>query len=85
MALVDPEYQFIWTSVEAQGKTHDSTVHWSLEKNRWRRDDSQCISTGGRRWNTVPYFVYGAFPLTTWFMKPHGDAILPDDKLLLQT
>ena len=27
MALVDPEYQFIWTSVEAQGKTHDSTVH----------------------------------------------------------
>ena len=27
MALVDAEYQFIWTSVEALGKTHDSTIH----------------------------------------------------------
>ena len=33
----------------------------------------------------IPPLILGdvAFPLRTWIMKPHGDAILPDDKRYL--
>ena len=83
MALVDAEYRFIWASVGAPGNTHDSTLMQSTEL--WNR-----IVTG----NVIPNIVQqienvdipplilgdGAFPLRTWIMKPHGDAVLPEDK-----
>ena len=83
MALVDVEYRFIWASVGAPGNTHDSTLMQSTEL--WDR-----IVAG----NVIPNIVQqienvdipplilgdGAFPLRTWIMKPHGDAVLPEDK-----
>ena len=83
MALVDAEYRFIWASVGAPGNTHDSTLMQSTEL--WDR-----IVAG----NVIPNIVQqienvdipllilgdGAFPLRTWIMKPHGDAVLPEDK-----
>ena len=83
MALVDAEYIFIWASVGAPGNTHDSTLMQSTEL--WDR-----IVAG----NVIPNIVQqienvdipplilgdGAFPLRTWIMKPHGDAVLPEDK-----
>ena len=83
MALVDAEYRFIWPSVGAPGNTHDSTLMQSTEL--WDR-----IVAG----NVIPNIVQqiknvdipplilgdGAFHLRTWIMKPHGDAVLPEDK-----
>lgn len=83
MALVDAEYRFIWASVGAPGNTHDSTLMQSTEL--WDR-----IVAG----KVIPNIVQqvenvdipplilgdGAFPLRTWIMKPHGDAVLPHDK-----
>ena len=83
MALLDAEYRFIWASVGAPGNTHDSTLMQSTEL--WDR-----IVAG----NVIPNIVQqienvdipplilgdGAFPLRTWIMKPHGDAVLPEDK-----
>ena len=83
MALVDAEYRFIWASVGAPRNTHDSTLMQSTEL--WDR-----IVAG----NVIPNIVKqienvdipplilgdGAFPLRTWIMKPHGDAVLPEDK-----
>ena len=83
MALVDAEYRFIWASVGTPGNTHDSTLMQSTEL--WDR-----IVAG----NVIPNIVQqidnvdipplilgdGVFPLRTWIMKPHGDAVLPEDK-----
>ena len=83
MALVDAEYRFIWSSVGDPGNTHDSTLMQSTEP--WDR-----IVAG----NVIPNIVQqienvdipplilgdGAFPLRFWIMKPHGDAVLPEDK-----
>ena len=55
-------------------------IDWSLENNCWRRDDSQCSSTGGEYWNTIPYLGDGALPLWTFMLKTYGDSIQPDDK-----
>ena len=82
-ALVEAEYRFIWASVGVPGNTHDSTLMQSTEL--WDR-----IVAG----NIIPNIVQqienvdipplilgdGAFPLRTWIMKPHGDAVLPEDR-----
>jgi len=83
MALVDAEYRFIWASVGAPGNTHDSTLLQSTQL--WRQ-----IVGGEKVPNVVqkigdvevPPLILGdgAFPLRTFMMKPHGDAVLPDDK-----
>ena len=55
-------------------------IHWYLEKNPWRTDDSQCMSTDGRHWNTAHYFGWQSFPTANIIIKPHGYAKLQDDK-----
>ena len=54
-------------------------IHLSLEKNRWRRDDPNIVQQVEDV--EIPPLVLGdeVFPLRTFMMKPHGDAILPDD------
>ena len=83
MALVDAKYRFIWASVGAPGNTHDSTYFQSTEL--WRK-----IQRGNIIPNITPsiddieippvILGDGAFPLRTWLLKPHGDAVLPEDK-----
>lgn len=83
MALVDAKYRFIWASVGAPGNTHDSTLIQSTKL--WSE-----IVAGKIIPNLVqevesveiPPLVLGdgAFPLRSWIMKPHGDAVLPEDK-----
>ena len=83
MALVDAEYRFIWASVGAPGNPHDSTLLQSTDL--WKKIvDGKVIPNVPQQVENVeiPPLILGdgAFPLRTWIMKPHGDAILPDDK-----
>ena len=54
-----------------------------MEKNCWRRDDSQCSSRVEDV--EIPPLVLGdeAFPLRTSMLKPYEDGILTDDKQYL--
>ena len=83
MALVDAKYRFIWASVGAPGNTHDSTMMQSTEL--WSQIvEGKIIPNLVQEVNNieVPPLILGdgAFPLRTWIMKPHGDAVLPDNK-----
>ena len=83
MALVDAEYRFIWASVGAPGNTHDSTLMQSTEL--WDRTVAENVipNIAQQIENVdIPPLILGdgAFPLRTWIMKPHGDAVLPEDK-----
>ena len=83
MTLVDAEYRFIWALAGAPGNTHDSTLLQSTDL--WKR-----IVAGEMILNDVqqvedieiPLLILGdgSFPRRTFMMKPHGDAILTDDK-----
>ena len=83
MSLVDAEYWFILASVGAPVNTHDSTLLHSNDL--WK-----IIAGGEMNLNVVqqvedievsPLILGdGAFPLWTFMLKPHGDAVLPDDK-----
>ena len=82
MALVDAEYRFIWASVGAPGNTHDSTLLQSTDL--WRK-----IVEGGFIPNVAQKIDVeisslilgdGTFPLRTFLMKPHEDAVLPHNK-----
>ena len=83
MALVDAEYRFIWASVGAPGNMHDSTLLQSTDL--WKKIvDRKVIPNVAQQVENVeiPPLILGdgAFPLRTWIMKPHGNAVLPDDK-----
>ena len=83
MALMGAEYRFIRASVGAPGSTHNSTLLQSTDF--WKR-----IVGGEMIPNVVqqveddeiPPLILcdGAFPLQTFILKLHGDAVLPDDK-----
>ena len=78
-ALFDAEYRFIWASVGAPGNTHDSTSLQSTNLSR-KIVEGDFIPNVAQKIEDVeiPPFILGdgAFPL----MKPHGDAVLPDNK-----
>ena len=83
MALVDAEYRFIWASVEAPVNTHDSTGLESTDL--WKRivvgEMIPKVVQQVEDVETPPLILGdGAFPLRKFMLKPHGDAILSDDK-----
>lgn len=83
MALVDAEYRFIWVSVGAPGNTHDSTLLQSTDL--WKRImEGEVIPNIAQNLGNVevPPLILGdgAFPMRTFIVKPHGDAILSDKK-----
>ena len=83
VALVDAEYRFVWASVGAPGNMHDSTLLQSTDL--WKKIvDRKVIPNVAQQVENVeiPPLILGdgAFPLRTWIMKPHGNAVLPDDK-----
>ena len=83
LALVDANYRFIWASIGAPGNTHDSTLFQST--NLWQRIlDGQILSeyTVQNENIMIPPIILGdgAFPMRTWLVKPHGDAILSEKK-----
>ena len=83
MALVDAEYRFIWASVGAPGNTNDSTILQSTDL--WRKiAGGDFIPNVAQKIEDVeiPHLILGdgAFPQRTFLMKPHGDAVLPDNK-----
>ena len=83
MALVDAEYRFIWASVGAPGNTHDSTLLQSTDL--WRKIvEGDFIPNVPQKIEDVeiPPLILGdgAFPLQTFLMKPHGNAVVPDNK-----
>ena len=71
MALVDAEYQFIWASVGAPGNAHGSTLLQSTDL--WKRIVGREMIL-----NVVQQGEGGAFPLRTFMLEPHGDAIQAD-------
>ena len=86
LALVDAKYRFIWCSLGAPGHTHDSTYFQTCSL--WNN-----IIGGNFLPNKVqvlenveiPPMILGdgAFPLRTWMVKPHGDAVLSEEKRIL--
>ena len=83
MELGDAEYWFIWASVGAPGNINDFALLQST--NFWTRIvGGKIIPNVVQQVEDVkiPPFILGdeAFPLWTFILKPHGDAILPDDK-----
>ena len=82
MALVDAKYRFIWASIGAPGNTHDSTLFQST--NLWQRIiKGEVLSECAVQNNNItipPLIGDGAFPIRTWLVKPHGDAILTEKK-----
>ena len=83
LALVDAKYRFIWVSNGAPGNTHDSTYFqstslWdSITKGKVLPSQVQNIDN-----LEIPPLILGdgAFPLRSWITKPHGDAILLEEK-----
>ena len=70
-------------SVGAPGNTHDSTLFQSTKL--WGRIvDGDAIPNVVQKVKKVdipPQILGdGAFPLRTWIMKPHGDAVLSKEK-----
>ena len=62
---------------------HDSTLLQSTDL--WKKIvDRKVIPNVAQQVENVeiPPLILGdgAFPLRTWIMKPHGNAVLPDDK-----
>ena len=84
LALVDAKHRFIWASLGVPGNTHDSTYfqHTSLwdEINAGKVfTDKNCVVDGVA---TPPIPLgNGTFPLRSWIMKPHGDAVLSPKKV----
>ena len=83
LGLVDANYRFIWASLGAPGNTHDSTYFQSTSL--WGDICSgnilpdKAVEVNGVE---IPPIILGdgAFPLRSWLMKPHGDAILTSEK-----
>ena len=87
MALVDAEYRVIWASVGAPGNTHDSTLLQSTDLCRKIVEGDFIPNVAQKKKKKIedleilPLILGdGAFPLRTFLMKPHGDAVLPDNK-----
>ena len=81
MALVDAEYQFIWASVGAPGNAHSSTLLQSTDL--WKRIVGRemilNVVQQGEGVEIPPLILCaGAFPLRTFMLEPHGDAIQAD-------
>ena len=86
LALVDPKYRFIWSSVGAPGNTHDSTLFQSTSL--WEKITAGSIlpkSVLEIEGQAIPPLILGdgAFPMRTWIIKPYGDAILNEQKRYL--
>ena len=83
LGLVDANYRFIWASLRAPGNTHDSTCFQSTSL--WGDITSrktlpgQVVEVNGIE---IPPIILGdgAFPWQSWMMKPHGDAVLTQEK-----
>ena len=83
LGLFDANYRFIWASLGAPGNTHDSAYFQSISL--W--DDitsrktvpGQVVEVNGVE---IPPIIlgHGAFPLQSWMMKPHEDAVLTQEK-----
>ena len=83
MSLVDAECWFIWASVGAPVKTHDSTLLQSTDL--WKiivgREMIPNVVQQLEDIEIPPLILgEGAFPLWKFMLKPYGDAILPVDK-----
>ena len=83
LALVDAKYRFIWASLGAPGNTHDSTYfqstsHWDETNAGKVLPDKNVVVDGVE----APPVILGdgAFPLSSWIMKPHRDAVLTPEK-----
>ena len=83
IALMDADYRFIWALEGAPRHTGDSTLLQST--NFWKEIvGGEMIPNVVQQVEDVeiPSLILGdgAFPLRTFMLTPHGDAILPDDK-----
>ena len=84
LSLVDAKYRFIWASLGAPGNTHDSTYFqctslWDEINAGKVFTDKNCVVDGVE---TPPILLgNGTFPLRSWIMKPHGDAVLSPEKV----
>ena len=83
MSLVDSEYWFIWASVRAPVNTHYSSLLQSTDVCKII-DGGEMIPNLVQKLEDIEIqsliFGEGAFRLWTFMLKPHGGAILPDDK-----
>ena len=85
MAVIGPDYQFLWASVGANGRVSDSTI-WN-DCDLRRNLASNCMNLPERRAlpgriKPVPYLLTGddAFSLTPYLLKPYPMAGLSDEQ-----
>ena len=82
-ALVDAKYRFIWAAIGAPGNTHDSmyfqstSLYKEIIQGKVLPKQVQKIGEVD-----IPPMILGdgAFPMKPWLCKPHGDAVLSDEK-----
>ena len=83
LGIVDANYIFIWTSLRAPGNTHNSACFQSTslwdDTTSGKTLPGQVVEVNGVE---IPPIILGdsAFPLQSWMMKPHGDAVLTQEK-----
>ena len=83
LGLVDANYRFIWASLRAPGNTHDSTYFQSTslwdDITSWKTLPGQVVEVNGVE---IPPIILGdgTFPLQSWMMKSHEDAVLTQEK-----
>ena len=85
MAVVGPNYEFLWVDVGANGSASDCQVfndcalHKAIVNNTIGFPPADPLPGDDR---PMDYFIIGddAFPLRTWMMKPFGRRNLPDNQ-----
>ena len=82
LALVDAKYRFIWAALGAPGNTHDSayfqsTFYSEIMQGKVLPKEFQLLGEVD-----IPPMILGdgAFPMKPWMCKPHGDAVLFEEK-----
>ena len=82
-AIVDAKYRFIWASCGFPGNNHDSVIFQSTNLFEQVTEHSLIPAMAKEQDGTdIPPLIIAdsAFPLSTWIMKPYGNAVLTQEE-----
>ena len=83
IAIVDAKYRFIWASCGFPGNNHDSVIFQSTNLYEQVTEHSLIPAMAKEQDGTdIPPLIIAdsAFPLSTWIMKPYGNAVLTQEE-----